>query len=259
MEKDNLKELLIMNVPNHKGNFNKVYEACERAKRAIRIKRFKYIQVVAFVVALFLVSASSIMIYRGIGKAPQNTTVVPPRDEYLEEHLLSHLEWIGKQPVFDSYIAIGPEDGSKRISLDVLLKTNLLKEEDKNVLIEYANDANEKEFNHEARFLICFGTIEEKDYIFLADMYYDETSNWIGYVTTTFYFESNLSYPFSSLADEFEDLAGDSLTNECITSYNDQNILECGIAICFERLDDGTYKEYYLMKTYDKQEFVVKK
>lgn len=110
--------------------------------------------------------------------------------------------------------------------------------------------------DHDAKFVICCGIIEDKDYIFLADTYYEE---YYGYVTTTFYFESNLPYSFSSLADEFEELASDVLTNECVTTYNEQNILECGIALCFEKLDDGTYKEYYLMKTYDKQEFVVYK
>ena len=258
MEKDDLKELLTMNIPKYKGDFDKTYETCERAKQAIKLKRIKLIRMVAFVMILLLVSTSSIMIYRGIVKKSDRTTIVPPRDEYLEDHLLMHLQFKGKYPVFDTYIAIGPEVGSNRFNLNIVLNSNLLKEDDKKVLVEYSEAAKKKVPDHDAKFLICYGIIEDKDYIFLADIYYDEKS-YHGYVTTTFYFESNLPYSFSSLADEFEELASDVLTNECVTTYNDQNILECGIALCFEKLDDGTYKEYYLMKTYDKQEFVVKK
>ena len=259
MKKDDLKELLTMNIPDHKGNFDKVYEACERAKQAIKLKRIKYIKMFAFVMILLLVSTSSIMIYRGTVNEYARNTIAPPRDEYFEDHLFMYLQFKGKYPVFDSYIAVGPEVGSNRFNLNIVLNSNLLKEDDKKVLVEYSEAAKKKAPDHDAKFVICFGIIEEKDYIFLADIYYDETSAWVGYVTTTFYFESNLSYSFSSLADEFEELAGDILTNECITSYNDQNTLECGIAICFEEEDDGSYHEYYKIKTYDKQEFVVNK
>lgn len=257
MEKDELKELLVMDVPSHKGNFDKVYDACLIAKQHLKLKNKKLISLLAYSLIICIISiTSTLLIYK---KMEQANVIKRPRDVFLEEHLFFHLQWIGKSPVFDSYIAIGPEVGSDRISLDVLLKTNLLKEEDKNALIEYENSAKEKEANHEARFLICFGIIEEKDYIFLADIYYDETTVWNSYVATTFYFESNLPYSFSSLSNEFEQLAGDVLTNDCITSYNDQNVLECGIAICFEEKGDGSYQEYYKIKTYDKQEFVVYK
>ena len=58
MEKDDLKELLIMNVPKYKGDFDKTYEVCERAKQAIKFKRLKYIRMFAFVMILLLVSTS---------------------------------------------------------------------------------------------------------------------------------------------------------------------------------------------------------
>ena len=256
MENDDLKELLTMNVPKYKGDFDKTYETCVRAKQAIKLKRIKFIRMVAFVMILLLVSTSSIIIYRGIVKKNDRTTIVPPRDEYFEDRLFMYLQFKGKYPVFDTYIAVGPEVGSNRFNLNIVLNSNLLKEDDKKVLVEYSEAAKKKVPDHDAKFVICYGIIEDKDYIFLADTYYEE---YYGYVTTTFYFESNLPYSFSSLADEFEELASDVLTNECVTTYNEQNILECGIALCFEKLDDGTYKEYYLMKTYDKQEFVVYK
>lgn len=262
MERDDLKELLTMNIPDHKGNFDKVYEACKKANQSVKLKKTMLIQVLTLLIILCFVSFSSIMIYKEIQKEHDLTTIVPPRNEVLEDRLFMHLAFRGKFPKFDSYVAVGPEVGSNRFNLNVILNSNLLKEEDKNVLVEYSKTVKEKVPEHNVRFVVCLGAKDDKDYVFLADIYYDAKSH-NGYEITTFYFESNLPYPFSSLADEFEELTGEILTTDtidCITSYNDQNILECGIALCFEKLDDGTYKEYYLMKTYDKkQEFIVKK
>ena len=164
-------------------------------------------------------------------------------------------EW---EPLFDKLIVWGPELASGTIKFDVIYKSNLLNKSDKSSLLEYKTSIEKVYSNHNVSFQIAFGVKDNKDYIYLID--------YLGYdnklkkdVNNIFFFESNLSYSFESIINEFELQINKELSNVFLNScyYDDQNLLTSGIIIGFIEVDDF-YQEYYILKL-DGEVYIINK
>lgn len=87
----------------------------------------------------------------------------------------------------------------ERIETDVILKTSIISETDKNTLKEYCNGKS-RGFN------IYFGVKDNKEIIVLHDI--------SGKPYGRLVFENNLSYSYKSVVEKFEELSGEKLTQE---------------------------------------------
>jgi hypothetical protein len=126
---------------------------------------------------------------------------------------------------------------SNYIPLSKFLLTDLLKEEDKLQLIKTFNLRTDIIDNSvSCNFYLL--TDEGKDYIFIKQLN-DEFKEFI--------FESNFSYDFMSIVEEFEKLSGVELTKEWLNDneYDTIGNLTTGINIYFREVEPGVYKEYY--------------
>ena len=79
---------------------------------------------------------------------------------------------------------------------------------------------------------------DQKDYVFIKQLNGEFKE---------FIFESNLSYDFTCIIDEFETLSNVTLTKEWLNDneYDTMGNLTTGISIYFTEIEPGVYKEYY--------------
>ena len=150
--------------------------------------------------------------------------------------------------IFDQIIAFGPEASTGSFGIDVILKSNLLKEEDKETLKEYQEDTKKTSPNHEIAFQVCLGIKDGKDYVYLIDYCgYDKKLD--KEVINTFLFESNLSYSFNTIVTSFEKENVIELSNAFLNSsiYDSQNKLVSGIILDFIESENG-FEENYVIK-----------
>ena len=127
--------------------------------------------------------------------------------------------------------------GTNLMPLSKFLLTDLLNDEDKNQLIEAFNlrtDVIDLSVSCNFYLLIDDG----KDYVFIKQLNGEFKE---------FTFESNFSYDFMSIVEEFEKLSGVELTKEWLNDneYDTIGNLTTGINIYFREVVPGVYKEYY--------------
>ena len=247
---------------------NMILKKCKTGKGKHNIKLFKHILYACFCLVLCFISVlTTVLILNNnspiryanpanvdMGKDPYLSRIGYSQELY-ENRKKQNPDW---EPIFDKTIAWGPELASGMIKYDVISKSNLLNEEDKAVLLEYKTSIKQTYPTHDVSFQIAFGIKNNKDYIYLID--------YIGYdrelekeINNTFIFESNLSYSFESIVDEFELMLDAELSDDYLNSsyYDNQNLLTTGIIIGFLE-NDGLYQEYYMVKL-DGEIFVVNK
>ena len=258
----------VQKAPYIECDSKKILRKCKMEKKRYNIKLFKYALYACFCVVLCFVSVlTTITIVKNngtitlnnpanvdIGKSPYLSRIGYTQKQY-DNKKQNDPDW---EPIFDKTIAWGPELASGMIKYDVISKSNLLSEEDKVVLLNYKASIKQTYPDHDVSFQIGFGIKNNKDYIYLID--------YIGYdrelekeINNTFLFESNLSYSFESIVDEFELMLDAELSDDYLNSsyYDNQNLLTTGIIIGFLE-NDGLYQEYYMVKL-DGEIFVVNK
>lgn len=127
--------------------------------------------------------------------------------------------------------------GTNQMPLSKFLLTDLLSEVDKNQLIETFNLKKDIiDYSVACNFYLLID--EGKDYVFIKQ---------INGEYKEFTFESNFSYDFISIVEEFETLSGVELTEEWLNDneYDTMGNLTTGINIYFREVEPGVYKEYY--------------
>ncbi len=140
--------------------------------------------------------------------------------------------------------------GTNYIPLSKILLTDLLKEEDKNELInEFNLKKDVLDYSVYCNFYLIIDN--QKDYVFIKQLNGEFKE---------FIFESNLSYDFTCVIDEFETLSNVTLTKEWLNDneYDTMGNLTTGISIYFTEIEPGVYKEYYTAIIYNKM-YVINK
>lgn len=147
--------------------------------------------------------------------------------EYLEQH-------------FDVFVAFG--GGAKKMfPVDLLLNSDLIKEEDKLILSDY--NSTSKESNN-IFYNVYLGVKNGKDIVEL---------HHLSKPYKTFEFSSNLDYTFESIIYEFEELSGKKLTQDFLCGADGNKSRETqGIFVDFTLLEDGTYGVYFISTIEDR-------
>ena len=124
--------------------------------------------------------------------------------------------------------------GTNYLCLDKILKTSLLSENDKQTLIDSLEYSITSYY-----FTYYLGIKDGKDIIIMKDM---RNSPY-----QTYQFDSNFSYDFTSIIEEFEKLSGVYLTLEWLNgdTYDQFGNLKTGISIYFQEDETGQIREYY--------------
>lgn len=188
-------------------------------------KALKILIITIYSICICMISVfSTIMIQKNVSSEYTSGDVSPFKlnAEYLEEN-------------FDTFIAFG---GGLRgmISIDLLLKSNLINDQDKKVLSEY-NEAckgtNNRYYN------IYLGVKDGKD---VVELHHMSKPNRI------FKFSSNLNYKFELIIQEIEALSDEKLNKEFLQDSNTDSITgkeTMGIIIDFKSLENGLYSVYF--------------
>ncbi|MBD5390893.1 hypothetical protein HDR67_02695 [bacterium] len=188
-------------------------------------KALKILIITIYSICICMISVfSTIMIQKNVSSEYTSGDVSPFKlnAEYLEEN-------------FDTFIAFG--DGLRdMISIDLLLKSNLINDQDKKVLSEY-NEAckgtNNRYYN------IYLGVKDGKD---VVELHHMSKPNRI------FKFSSNLNYKFELIIQEIEVLSDKKLNKEFLQDSNTDSITgkeTMGIIIDFKSLENGLYSVYF--------------
>ncbi|MDE6414381.1 MAG: hypothetical protein K2K48_03115 [Anaeroplasmataceae bacterium] len=147
--------------------------------------------------------------------------------KYLEEH-------------FDIFVAFGGGP-TEMFPIDLLLNSDLIKEEDKPILSEYNSSC--KGFNNRY-YNVYLGVKDGKDVVelhHLSDPY------------KIFEFSSNLNYSFESIIYDFEKKSGENLTQDFLCGADlDKSRKTQGIFVDFKFLEDGSYGVYFISTIKDR-------
>ena len=135
---------------------------------------------------------------------------------------------------FDSFYAFGSGSPSALYSSDVLLKSNILSDESKDILRQSEN-VEDSFYN------VYFGIKDGVDCVVLSQL---------NAPYAILVFESNFDYSFTECINEFQEMCGKEITQDFLISSKFDNLLKkeiSGILICLEIID-GKYIVYYTLE-----------
>lgn len=135
---------------------------------------------------------------------------------------------------FDVFYAFGSGSPASLYSLDILLNSNILSDESKNILRQSENSGN-------SFYNVYLGMKNGVDYVLLSQL--NEPYSIL-------VFESNFDYSFSGCINEFQKMCSNEITQDYLLSSKFDNLLKKetkGILICF-KLVDGKYYAYYTLE-----------
>lgn len=136
-----------------------------------------------------------------------------------------NVELLIDKGLIDKFIAFGPDRSTNLFTSNIILKSNIISETDKDVLRNYEGNGYSNLFYN-----LYFGAKDGKDMIFL---------HHLGKPYDILIFDSNLDYSFQSIIDDFELQSGIALTNEFLLSsrLDSTNKQVGGIIISFNEID----------------------
>ena len=177
MEKDELKDLLKVDVPESNGDFNKTFEKCEQGSVNIGLKRkrFLLIAIVVLVLSLGIVTSTVLIHKANMDKNNPGNDISDGDQQNNQQHINEENNQPGEiviekivegrknpyfasagldvatynevkkynpnwEPIFDRMFAWGPAKEGDTFSLDEILKSNLLRETEKSTLRTYELD-----------------------------------------------------------------------------------------------------------------------
>ena len=156
----------------------------------------------------------------------------------------------------DKIICFGPEKFAFPYKENVILNSNIINEQDKEIFRKYIEEQNKLTTKDKNRFTIYFVIKEGKDMIRIDDV------NPIDNGLETFYFESNLNYSFESIINDLENMTNIKFSDEFLNSeidvydgiVGDLNSITLvkGIILNFNLNDEGIYVPYYKVIIDDK-------
>lgn len=135
--------------------------------------------------------------------------------------------------IFDDFFAYGSGKMNTYFTINLLLKSNLIKEEAKEELVTFLNEQDLSNAN-------CKVYLGVKDNVDIVEILTIKPYK-------VFTFESNLDYSFKEVIEEFEESSGEKLTKEFVLdSLYDSLLYEetKGIILRFSN-NEGLYVAYY--------------
>ena len=257
MEKDELRNIVKIKYPKVECDPNKAYEYFLKSRRSQKRIAFRNITIILYTLIIcFITSLTTFFIQKKITENNinqmekvnidklQGSNTDMGKDPYIAVQGVDP----DQHPIIDQIIAFGPEKADGTFDLSVILRSNLINEEDKQELKNYETEIKKTYPSHNVRFQIALGIKDGKDIIYLIDgCGYDIELEKT--VNSVFIFNSNLSYSFDTLVNDFEELTGKELTNDFLNKshYDDQHLQEYGIILAFIEKDEQ-YQEYYILK-----------
>ena len=257
MEKDELRDIVKIKYPKVECDPNKAYEYFLKSRRSQKRIAFRNITIIFYTLLICFISAlTTFLIQKSIIKNSINQM-----EEINIDKLQGASAGMGKaphiavqgvdsdqHPIIDQIIAWGPEKADGTFDLSIILRSNLISEDDKQKLKNYETEIKKIYPIHSVMFQIALGIKDGKDIIYLIDRCgYDIKLEKTVY--NVFIFNSNLPYSFDTLVNDFEELSGKELTNDFLNKshYDDQRLQEYGIILAFIKKDEQ-YQEYYILK-----------
>ncbi len=214
---------LIKSEVNEERLINKTFQVKNvNTRKEIFLKSLK---LVIYTICICLISVFlTILIQQQLNNDISVGDVSPNKldEEYLEES-------------FDTFVAFG--GGSRNMfSIDLLINSNLIKQEDKKALSDYTascSGANNRYYN------IYLGVKNGKDIIEL---------HHLSKPYKIFKFSSNLDYTFDTIIQEIEELSGEKLNKEFLLGSNNDPLIgeeTLGIVADFKKNENGQYSVYF--------------
>ncbi len=149
---------------------------------------------------------------------------------------------------FDKIICFGPEVFNEHYTVDVILSSNIISEDDKNILSAYCAEQNEIQPGYVTYFNIHFGIKDGKDQVLICALN-DPGKNQ----GKLFNFDSNLEYSFESIISDLEIMTNTKFTDEFLAKSKYENYKQVmGIVLDFNLNDEGIYVPYYKVIVDDK-------
>ena len=149
---------------------------------------------------------------------------------------------------FDKIICFGPEVFNEHYTVDVILSSSIISEDDKNILSAYCAEQNEIQPGYVTYFNIHFGIKDGKDNVLICSLN-DPVKNQ----GKLFNFDSNLEYSFESIISELEIMTNTKFTDEFLAKSKYENFKQVmGIVLDFNLNDEGIYVPYYKVIINDK-------
>lgn len=156
----------------------------------------------------------------------------------------------------DKIICFGPEKFAFPYKENLILNSNIINEQDKEVFNKYIEEQNKLTTKDKNRFIIYFVIKDGKDIIRIDDI------NPVDNGMETFYFESNLNYSFESIINDLEIMTNTKFSDDFLNSeidvydgiVGDMNSITLvkGILLDFNLNDEGIYVPYYKVIIDDK-------
>lgn len=142
--------------------------------------------------------------------------------------------------IFDNFIAFGSSSSQNALNIDVIINSNIIDQNDKDVLIDYMN-----KHRNNKKCSLYFGERNGIDIVHII---------LIDKVKKTFTFNSNLDYSFQEVLNELKQTSNEIITEDFLYSSNIDEILKhekSGIIISF-REENNIYIPYYMIELKEK-------
>ena len=149
---------------------------------------------------------------------------------------------------FDKVICFGPEVFNKLYTVDIILSSNIISEDDKSILSAYCEEQKEIKPGFVTYFNIHFGIKDGKDQVLISAL--NDPGKNIG---KAFNFDSNLEYSFESIISDLEIMTNTKFTDDFLAKSKYENYKQVmGIVLDFNLNDEGIYVPYYKVIIDDK-------
>lgn len=183
---------------------------------------WKSLRLAIYTICICIISIVSTLLIQNYISGQSTGDVSPGKLDaaYLEEN-------------FDTFVAFG--GGSRNMfSVDLLLNSNLINEEDKKVLSDYNSTCKGNKYYN-----LYLGVKDGKDIV---------EFHHLSKPYKILQFSSNLNYSFEAIIQEFEELSGEQLSKEFLYESNSDALTgeeTLGIVVEFKRNENGVYSIYF--------------
>ncbi len=226
--------------PNYNDIKPKINEEQFIKKTNTKVDLFKYSKLSLYTFLICIISVFTTIIVKDSTSSSSTGNInsgniisdgVPPGDIYPGK---DPREWLEKN--FDNFFAFGPGGPSGLFSFDLIMKTNLISDTDKEILKNYKNENPSSQF-------FCNIHLGEKNGIDIV------TIHQLCRPYKGFTFNSNLDYSFKDVLESFEEQCQKKIEKEFLYGSDNDHVLgneTSGIILEFKKVGD-LYVPYYTM------------
>ena len=247
MEDKDLKKILKCNVPHVELDSKKILYNCKNHKKRIKILRISSLLVSTVFISLIIGIILIVLNRPSVDKAEDKNNGETEKSIAFDIGKNKDAKELVINGYIDYCVAYGV-DGINKVKSSVLYDLDIISEEDKVILKEIDQKNGIRYIN------LYFAVKDSKDVIVIS--YLERPFGEEG----TLIFDSNLNFKFDDLKEEFENIIGESITNEFLNDryqiYQDSR-LPSGIFL--ELLEDNNQYSLKFTIYYKNQEHIIYK